>query len=133
MTRRAWTGAVAGVLGVLLLLAVAVGAYNAGTHHTVVTRAAPGGEVVRVVDGHHWGYGPRPGFFLVPLLLGILLVVLIVRSFRGGYGGWHPHQGPPPWAPTSPEEAFRDWHRRAHEETATSPGTVPPPGPPPSD
>ena len=102
--RRVLTGVLAGVLAAGLLISVAFGAYRAGERREVVTRVAGDGEVVRVIDGgHHWGYGPGPGFFLFPLL-GIGLVVLLVgRGRRGGYGrGWC---GPGPGA--GPERGWR--------------------------
>jgi hypothetical protein len=108
MSRRAWTGVVAGLLAASVLLAVGIGAYRAGQDHEIVTRTVTdGGEVVRVV-GHGWGYGPGPGVFLFPLL-GILLVVLLFRGLRGGPVGWG---GPGGWGGGG---GFDDWHRRAHE------------------
>ena len=118
MSRRIWAGVVAGVLAAMVLLAVGVGAYRAGQDHEIVTRTVGDGEVVRVV-GHGWGHGPGPGFFLFPLFV-ILLVVLLVRGFRRG-NGWHgpswtgPGYGPGPWAHGGPPPAFEEWHRRAHE------------------
>lgn len=109
MNRRVWTGVLAGVLAATVILGVAGIAYRAGQHDEVVTRTVTDGEVVRVV-GHGWGYGPGPGFILLPL--GILAVVLLARGWRGGYGG---RFGPGPWGPT-PEE----WHRRLHEEERTA-------------
>jgi hypothetical protein len=121
MNRRVWTGAVAGVLAAMVVLAVGVGAYRAGQDHEVVTRTVGDGQVVRVVD-HGWGYGPGPGFFLFPVF-GILLVVLLVRGFRRGHG-WYgpsgPGYGPGPWAHGGPPPAFEEWHRRAHESQPPS-------------
>ena len=117
MSRRVWTGIAGGSLAALVLISVALGAYRAGQHHEVVTRTVTDGQVVRVVDGG-W-YGPGPGFFLIPLL-GIVLVVLLVRGRRPWYGGWNRPYGPGagPWAGEGggAETAFREWHRRAHED-----------------
>ncbi len=118
--RKVWTGVLAGVLAAGLLISVAFGAYRAGQRHDIVSRVAGDGEVVRVIDGgHHWGYGPGPGFFLFPLL-GVGLVVLLVgRGRRGGYGGpggWCGPGGGPP-------ERMEDWHRRAHEQAPTPPAS----------
>ena len=119
MSRRVWTGVAAGVLAASVLLGVAGGAYRAGQRDEVVTRTAADGDVVRVVDGHGWG--PGPGFFLFPLA--VVAVILLVRG-RGGPGGWHPPYGPP-------EDAFREWHRRAHaEQGAATAGAAGPSGPP---
>ncbi|HEY8545997.1 MAG TPA: hypothetical protein VIL36_13155 [Acidimicrobiales bacterium] len=103
MNRRIWTGVVAGVLAAVVLLTVGIGAYQAGQDDRVITRVTETtpADVVRVVDsGRHWG--PGLGFFLIPLLV-ILLIVLLVRGrhhrWHGGYGGpgWYGpgwHRGP---------------------------------------
>ena len=120
MNRRVWTGVVAGLLAASVLLAVGIGAYQAGQDRTVVTRTVGDGSdgvttgdgtVVRVV-GHGWGYGPGPGFFLFPLF-GILLVFLLIRGFRGGWGGPGRWGGPGGWGP---HPGFEEWHRQAHEQ-----------------
>ena len=118
MSKRVWTGVVAGVLSARVLLSVGLVAYQAGERHEVVTSTVPDGEVVRVIDsGWGWGHGPGPFFFLFPLF-GILLVVLLVRGARGWGGGWGPggwRGGPYGYGP---EGAFQEWHRRAHERDA---------------
>jgi hypothetical protein len=118
MSRRVWTGVLAGLLAASVLLAMAGAAYRAGQHHEVVSRTVGDGGVVRVVDGAGWGHGPGPGFFLLPLL-GITLLVVLVWGRRGGRYGWHGQYGPP-WAHGGPESAFEDWHRRAHSEAGAS-------------
>jgi hypothetical protein len=131
MSRRMWTGILAGVLGAMALVGVAAGAYRIGRGHDTV-RTVGDGEVVRVV-GHGWGhgggYGAGPGFFLFPLLL-FGLVALLIWGFRSG--GGHPPWGGGPSARGGPEGAFSEWHRRAHsgEQAATAPSapTPPPPG-----
>ena len=115
MSRRVWTGIVAGVLGALLLLGVAAGAYRVGRDDTVV-RTVGDGEVVRVV-GHGWGYGPGPGFFLFPLL--VFGIVALLLWGRRGWGGGRGHCGPGPWSRSGPEGTFSEWHDRAHAEHAT--------------
>ena len=128
MSKRMWTGILAGLLGVLAVAGVAGIAYRIGRDDTVV-RSVGDAEAVRVV-GHGWGhggYGPGPGFFLFPLLLCGLLALLFWGA-RGRGGGW----GGGPWAHGSgPEGAFAEWHRRAHsQEPATPAGPPPPPGEP---
>ena len=111
MNRRMWTGILAGVLAATVLLGVAGAAYQAGQRHEVVTRTVGDGEVVRVVGGYGWGYGPgwgHGGFFLFPLLLTVLVVLLLVRAFRGGYG----YRGPGGGGCRS--DRFEEQHRRAH-------------------
>lgn len=140
MNRRIWTGVIAGVLAASVLLAVGIGAYEAGRDDAAVTRLA-GDRVVEVV-GHHW-HGPGFGFFLFPLFA-ILLVALIARAAFGrgrwyrNYGGWGPAgphgDGPPgPYGP-DPEDRFDEWHRRSHERGVSSPGAgAPEPATSPAD
>ena len=139
MSRRVWTGIVAGVLAAGVLLTVGIGAYHAGQDHEVVTRTVTGGDqVVHVMDGR-WGYGGGgwgPACLLFPLLL-ILGIVLLVRAGRRHWGGWgHPYaygwggpggpcgpQGPGgPGGPGAPPR-FEEWHRQAHEGQAGPPAT----------
>lgn len=130
MNRRVWTGVVAGLLAAAVLLTVGIGAYRAGQDDEVVTRTVEGEEVVRVVDH---GRDFFPGFFLFPLLI-IGLIVLLARGRRGP--GWHRPYGPggPGWGPgywggpgrwgpggCDPEAEMREWHRRMHEGEATAP------------
>ena len=128
--RKVLTGVLAGVLAAGVLLSVAAGAYRVGQSGEAVTRVAGGGEgeVIRVIDNDRHG---GPGFFLLPLL-GIGLVVLLVsRGRRGGYGGGWCGPGPGAgWGPESgmpesrfPESRWNDWHQRAHEGST---GTTPP-------
>jgi hypothetical protein len=140
MNRRVWTGVIAGVLAATVLLAVGIGSYRAGQDDEIVTRTVDNGEVVRVVED---GRGFFPGFFVFPLLL-ILVVVLLARGgrrhgyghgYRGGWGpGWGPGDGygdrggwgPRPCGPgdrpddDTPEARWREWHRRQHEAEAGS-------------
>jgi hypothetical protein len=137
MNRRVWTGVIAGVLAATVLLAVGIGSYRAGQRDELVTRSVENGEVVRVVEH---GRDFFPGFFVFPLLV-ILLVVLVARAgrrhgygpgYRGGWGygpggpgGW----GPGPCGPGGPETGsdarMREWHRRQHDG---EPGVDPPSG-----
>lgn len=112
MNRRVWTGILAGVLAATVLLGVAGVAYNAGQRADVATRTVGDGEVVRVVGGHGWGYGHGGGFFLFPLLLTVLVVFLLARAFRGGWGGYRGYG----YGPCGPERdaRFEEQHRRAH-------------------
>lgn len=134
MNRRVWTGVIAGVLAATVLLTVGIGSYRAGQDDEVVSRTVENGEIVRVVDhGRHF----FPGFFLFPLLL-IGLVVLLARGGRrhgyahgygGGWGygpgpGWHGGYGPGPCGPgpapgqgpdDGPDARAQEWHRRMHE------------------
>jgi hypothetical protein len=93
-----------------------------------VTRTVGDGEVVRVVGGYGWGYGHGWGFgfFLFPLLV-FLLVFLLFRAFRGGWGpryrggGWYgggygygPYGRCGPGPGPGVDERFEEQHRRAH-------------------
>ena len=130
MSRRVWTGVVAGVLAGLVMVSLAGAAYRAGERHEVVTRAVGDGQVVRVVGDYGWGYGHGGFFFLFPLL-GILLVFLLLRSRRGywggGYwGGGYSGGGPRPCGPGhgvegGPDAAFEAQHRRAHDRAGPDP------------
>ena len=141
MSKRMWTGILAGLLGVAALAGVAGIAYNIGRDDRVV-RSVGEGEVTRVVGhgwGHGgWGHGPGFGFFFFPLLL-IGLIALLFWGARGGWGGGHrPPWGGGHWAQGGPEGAFAEWHRRAHSQEQATPAAPPPPagepggaGPPP--
>jgi hypothetical protein len=133
MNRRVWTGVVAGVLAAAVLLTVGIGAYRAGQDDEIVTRTVNGDEVVRVVDH---GRDFFPGFFLFPLLI-IALVVLLARGGRRHWGrpygpggpGWGPGYwsggpGRGPWGAggCDPEAGMREWHRRMHEGEPTGEG-----------
>lgn len=150
MNRRLLTGVVAGVLAAAVLLTVGFGAYQAGRDDQVVTQVVDEGdpeqatEVVRVVDDDH--FGPRPGFFLFPLFI-LLIVVLLWRPWgRWRHHRWHgPPHGPPygphgqyygppgsgeGYGPPPGERAawLDDWHRRAHQmEPEDAPADEPPP------
>lgn len=127
MGRRMWIAIVGGLLAGLVVLTVALGAYRAGTRHDVVTRAVGDGQVVHVVGPGYGGWGPGPGFFLIPLF-GILLVVLLVRGRRGPWGPGARYGYGPGWGcgPASREDALKEWHSRAHGEAA-SPASQPAP------
>lgn len=120
MNRRVWTGVIAGVLAATVLLTVGIGSYRAGQDDEVVARTVSDGEAVRVVEHHGWGF--FPGFFLFPLLV-IGLIVLLARG-RRGYG-WHRSYGPGFYGGYGPgpcgaggydlQVGMHEWHRRMHE------------------
>lgn len=127
--RRGW-GIVAVVLGILLLVGVGVGAYQAGVD-AGIRRGADAGQVVEVV-GSGYGYGWHGGFFPFGLLffpLVIVGVVLLVRAAFGGprWGrGWYGPGGAGPWSEQGRghfEERAQEWHRRQHDQ-----GSAPDPG-----
>lgn len=128
-------GIVIGVtlLGIAAAVLIAVGAYHAGAHHTVVQQTTQGGEVVRVVGpGYygHWGWGFFPGFLLFPLILfGFFFLVRGLFWGRrwggpGGPGGYTRGYG---WEEKG--RMFEDWHKRQHEQSS---GDHPPAGGEPS-
>ncbi len=121
MNRKWLAGIGAGVLVTAALILVGAGAYRAGERSSDDVQVV--GEVVResgsatrtiVVDGGGWHHGPGffPGFFVFPLI--VIGIVLLVASRRRA---WY---GPPRWQYGEAELA--EWHRRAH-------GEAPPPPP----
>jgi hypothetical protein len=120
--RRGWIIGAA-VAAVLVVAAIAFGAYNVGLDEGI-RRGAAAGEVVEVV-GRGYGWGHRPGFFPLGLLLFPLLVIgciwLVAAAFRRGPWGDHHHGGwggPGAWSDDARarfEERFGEWHRRQHE------------------
>jgi hypothetical protein len=123
MNRRMWTGLLAGILAATVIVGVAGAAYRAGQTHEVVTRTVGDGQAVRVVGGDYggWGYGHGGGFFFFPFFT-ILLVFLLFRVARGGWGGrrgygWGGYGGCGP----GPEAQFEEHHRRMHERAAAGP------------
>lgn len=117
MNRKWLFGIGAGVLVAAALILVGAGAYRAGERRANdVEVLRDGGETVRtvIVDDWHRGGGFFPGFFLFPLI--IIGIVLLVASRRRAWCGPRPYG-------YGPHESLDDWHRRAH-------GDVPPPAPP---
>jgi hypothetical protein len=117
------------LLGIAAAVLIAVGAYHAGAHHTVVQQTTQGGEVVRVVGpGYygHWGWGFFPGFLLFPLILfGFFFLMRGLFWGRrwggpGGPGGYSRGYG---WEEKG--KMFEDWHKRQHEQSS---GDHPPAG-----
>jgi hypothetical protein len=140
-------GIVAAIVGILLLVAVAVGAYHAG----MTAEAVHGGHVVQVVGPavgvwHPWFF--PFGFLFFPLI--IIGVILLVRFAVGGPrwghgwgygpgGGWgHGPGNHGPWSDEGRarfEDRFEQWHRHQHERTPggeTPPEVPTPPGPGPA-
>ena len=135
---------------ILLVAVLAIGggliattAYQAGLS-TAVTTASGGVTAVApvVVPAYAYGYGWHPGFgfgffgFLGTLLFLFIVFALLRAIFwrggpgrrggwgSGGWGGYGYGKGPNghghgPWESRA-NEAFDDWHRRAHGETPPS-------------
>jgi hypothetical protein len=106
-----------------LLLAAAVGgvAYNAGVAHGVVESgkiAAPPGGGPYPYPYPYWGWH-RPfgfGFVFVPLFF-LAFWMLLARGLFWRRG-WHRGACGPGFDPAS---RLDEWHRRAHERTASGP------------
>ena len=129
---------------------IATTAYQAGLS-TAVTTAGDGATVVAPVVvpayGYGYGYGWHAGFgffgFLATLFF-LFIVFALVRAIfwrggpgrrggwgPGGYGGYGYGKGPDgsghghgPWESRA-NEAFDEWHRRAHGEAAPPEPTDP--------
>jgi hypothetical protein len=118
------------VVGVVIAVSAGAIAYRAVTHdweertHVIEVPASSGdqsgqqAEAVRVVNDHGWGHrgGFFPGFFFIPLLFFLAIVLIIWGLGRGGWGGW---RGGPPW--DGGQSRFEEWHRRQHERDGQAP------------
>jgi hypothetical protein len=95
----------AGLLMVLIGIAVAVIAYNSGVEHGLALAAVSADLPARSLPPYMW-HGPWWGFGPLWLVFIWLLVFRLV-SWRG-LGGWHHRRYGGPGA-------FEEWHRQAHE------------------
>jgi hypothetical protein len=120
-------------------------AYQAGVSTAVTTAAAtaPDGTVVTPVVpypygygyGWGWGHGGFPFFGILAGLFFLFLLFALIRAatWRGGWGrGWNGGPGgsggPGGYGKAGDhdhrarfQETFDDFHRRAHDESATPP------------
>jgi hypothetical protein len=132
---------------ILLVAVLAIGggliattAYQAGLSTAVTTAGASGAVVTPVVVpayGYGYGFGWHPGFGLfgfLGALFFLFIVFALVRAIfwrggpgrrggwgSGGWGGYGPGTGPNghdhgPWESRA-NQAFDEWHRRAHGDT----------------
>lgn len=122
-------GILGAVLALLVLAAVAVGAYQYGLHDGLSQQIQnlPANTVPAPGYGYPYWYGPHFGFGFFPIF-GLLFLFLLLfwlfrpRRWHGGWGG--PGYGP--HGHGDREAHLQEWHRRAHEsETGSSP-TGPP-------
>ena len=115
--RRGWA-IVATILGVLLVVGIAAGAYHAGVDAGVRQGVEPG-HVVEVVGGPfgHAGFGFFPfGFLFFPLFLFGIFFLVRGAFWRRRWDGDHGH---PHWGPGGGGSGrFEDWHRRQHEQSS---------------
>ena len=117
MNRKWLAGIAVGVLVTAALITVGIGAYRAGERNAEDIEVV--GEVIRegesagrtiIVDGDGWGRdGFFPGFFVFPLIL-IGVVLLVASRRRRWYGPSNHHPDGEP-----------EWHRRVHAEGSPSP------------
>ena len=129
---------------------IATTAYQAGLSTAVTTATGSAGTVVAPVVvpayGYGYGYGWHAGFGFFGLLGTLLFLFIVFALLRaifwrggpgrrgwgpGGYGGYGYGKGPDgsghghgPWD-TRANEAFDEWHRRAHGETSPPEPTDP--------
>ena len=113
------------VVTAILLTIVGVIAYNVGWSDGAATHVAAG----TVAPPYYYGYGPQGGFgifgfFWFLFVLFILFGLLGRRHWGGGWGYRGGHgQGVPP----AIEGRMQEWHKRAHGEQPSAPGSTPPP------
>lgn len=124
------------VVTAILLTIVGVIAYNVGWSDGAATHVAAG----TVAPPYYYGYGPQWGFgifgffwflFVLFILFGLLRFAFFGRRhFGGGWGykGSHGH-GVPPVQKTEFDERMHEWHKHAHGEQPSAPGSTPPPPP----
>ena len=111
------------LVAVLAAVGIGIGAYNAGVDAgavQAVTETAEGAEVVRVIDGDR-RHGPW-GFFLFPLFIIGMIVLLKALFWRGHHHGHGPGGGG--WGDRG--AMFEEWHRRMHGDSSAPPA---PPAP----
>src|SRR5256714_6951215 len=131
-----------GFLGLLVTIAivavVGVIAYQAGWSEGFAQNAPQAGSTAAPAGYYPYYYG-GPHFFGFGWIFGLLFFLFIVWLFfrfafwgarmgRGwGPGGWKGHGG---GVPPAIDERMREWHRQAHGEAPSTPGSPPPPPPP---
>jgi hypothetical protein len=145
------------VVTAMVLVIVGVIAYNIGWSDGLNTHlpAAANGTTAGAGPYYYDGYGPHwggPGFGIFPILgffwfLFVLFVIFALirfaffgRLWRGGGGGWGKGPGSGGYGgpgqghgiPPVIEERMKEWHRQAHGDAPSTPGsgTTPPPPPP---
>jgi len=121
--RRGWAIGLA-IVGVLLVVGIGAGAWNAGLDEGI-RRGAEAGQVVEVVErGYgHGGWGFPCGLILFPLFLfGLFWLIggAVRRGMWGGPGG-HDHGPCSDEGRDRFERRFDEWHRRQHEQGSNSP------------
>jgi hypothetical protein len=102
----------AGLLMVLIGVAVGVISYNSGVEHGLAIAAASADIPAQSLPPYMWhGFW---GFGLGPLGLVFFWFLMFRLFFWGGRGGWrHGRYGGP--------GAFEEWHRQAHERMNQQP------------
>jgi hypothetical protein len=118
------------VVTAILLTIVGVIAYNVGWSDGAATHVAAG----TVAPPYYYGYGPQWGFgifgffwflFVLFILFGLLRFAFFGRRHFGG--GWGYRGGRGHGVPPVIEERMQEWHKRAHGEQPSAPGSTPPP------
>ena len=111
------------VIGALLAVLVAIGAYNLGLAHGVAQQAAQGAAGVAPGYGHYPGHHHGGfGWLFFPLVFFGWFFILRMLCWGGRHRGGHGHHcdrdGVPP--------AFEEWHRRAHAKDPVDPAAPAP-------
>ena len=110
----------------LLIVALLAGAcgYTVGISSSAAVAGATSAPVVYPMFG--WGFGwffPFFGFFFFLIVLFVIFGVFRRAAWgRRGYGPGGHGYGPGGWYKPGANDAFDQWHRRAHGQSDETPG-----------
>lgn len=122
------------VMTAILLAIVGVIAYNVGWSDGLATHVPDGAAAVP--PPYYYGYGPHWGFGIFGFFWFLFVVFVLFWLFRLAFfgrrpwgGGWGYKGGRGYGMPPGIDERMQEWHKRAHGEQPSTPGTTSPPPP----